>query len=375
MTKPYQICTRCVMDTSDPAIEFDSNGVCNHCRQFDRVLRPHWKPHHQGAIELHQKIDAIKQQQKNKRYDCVVGLSGGVDSSYVLYLAKEKYGLRPLAFHLDAGWNSDEAVSNIEQLVKRLDVDLYTHVLDWPSMRDLQRSFVLSGLANLDAPQDHAISSSLFQYAVKHDVPYVLSGTNIASEGILPKSWGYDAMDWTLIRDVHRRFGTQKLKRFPHTTWFRRFVLNRYISPLKIVSPLNYFDYNKEHAKAFMIDQLGWKDYGGKHHESRFTKFFQTYYLPTKFGYDKRRAHLASQIVANHLSRDAALEQLQSPPYSDNIEQDKIYFAKKLGFTVAELDRLIATPGKTHGDYRNSQDFTAQMRHTWRRLRRKGVSA
>lgn len=339
--RQYQMCRRCVMDTTDPEIIFDKNGVCSHCRRFELEMKPHWKPTPEGQRELEKVVAEIKANGHGKRYDCIIGLSGGVDSSFLAVKVVE-WGLRPLVVHVDAGWNSELAVKNIEQIVTKLHLDLITCVIDWEDMRDLHLAFLRAGLANQDVPQDHAFFAALYKYATEAGIHYVISGANYATEGVLPQSWGYDAMDATHLRAVHRKFGSRPLAQFPIVTFYKYYFYYSRIKRLKIFTPLNFISYEKKTAIKYLEDKFGWRYYGGKHYESRWTRFFQAHYLPTKFGYDKRKAHLSSLIVSGQLSREEALLELEKPLYPDNeLAEDKAFVAKKLGIEVEELERLI----------------------------------
>lgn len=344
LRREYRVCTRCVMDATDPNITFDNDGVCSHCHFFDERVTQYWFPDERGEERLQRMIAEVREYGKGKPYDSIIGLSGGVDSSYLAVKVGE-WGLRPLAVHVDAGWNSELAVKNIEQIIGKVGLDLITHVVDWEDMRELQLAFLRSNLANQDVPQDHAFFAALYHYATKNNIKYVISGSNYATESILPQSWGYDAMDATHLRAVHKRFGTRKLRSFPIVGFFDYHIYYPRIKRMTVLSPLNYIKYRKEDAIEYLEKNYGWRYYGGKHYESRWTRFFQAYYLPTKFGYDKRKAHLASLIVAGEITRDEGLRQLELPLYTENeLAEDKAFVAKKLGLTVAELDDLVAQP-------------------------------
>ena len=352
----YQICTRCVMDTTDPEIEFDADGRCSHCRRAEQMLATGWFPDASGRAMLDALAAKIREYGAGREYDCIIGVSGGVDSSYVLTVAKNLMGLRPLAVHVDAGWNSEIAVANIERLVKALDIDLFTYVVDWEEIKDLQLAFLNASVPNQDVPQDHVFFAKLYEFAIANDIRYVLTGSNLATESILPQAWGYDATDKRHIVSIHKRFGKKKLRTFPMMNLFEYRVYWPYIRRMKRFAPLNYLDYNKANAIREMEERYGWRYYGGKHYESRWTRFFQSYYLPHKFGYDKRRAHLSSMIVAGQMTREAALAELAQPPYDPHeVATEKEYVARKLGITTAELERLIALPNRTHRDYPNNE--------------------
>lgn len=339
------------MDTTDEEIHFDAAGVCNHCIDFETLQKPQILKGQSGALALGAYVDQMKAEGKGKPYDCIVGLSGGVDSCYVAHRVIE-LGLRPLAVHVDTGWNSELAVSNIERIVEKLGIDLFTTVIDWDEMRDLQLAFLKSGVANCDVPQDHAFVAVLFKLAAKKRIRWIISGHNLQTESIMPESWGYTSIDSRHLRAIHKRFGMRKLKTFPiyslleYTFWWP------YVRKLKVVKMLNFEDYQKDDAKRMLMEQYGWRDYGGKHYESRFTKFFQSYYLPTKFGFDKRRAHLASMVVSGDMTREAALQQMSSAPYApEQAREDKQFIAKKLGVGEQEFDAILAGERKTYLDY------------------------
>jgi aminotransferase len=270
---PYQMCSRCVMDTTDPEIDFDANGVCDHCRNFDLVIKPQWPSPERGKVLLARMIETLKVHGRGKTYDCIIGLSGGVDSSYCALKVAE-WGLRPLVVHVDAGWNSELAVMNIEQICRRLGFDLITHVVDWEEMRDMQLAFLRSNLANQDTPQDHAFFAALYGYAEKAGIKYVINGSNFATESILPRAWGYDAMDATLLKAIHRRFGARPRGKFPVMSFFDFYVKYPHLLKMEVLRPLNLLPYNKSDAIQTLERDLGWRYYGGKHFESRWSRFF-----------------------------------------------------------------------------------------------------
>jgi N-acetyl sugar amidotransferase len=346
------------MDTSDPEIVFDANGLCSHCVRYDSLVRTVVERANSGLRlqELSKLINQIRKAGKGKPYDCIIGLSGGVDSTYLAWLAKQ-HGLRPLAVHFDSGWNSELAVNNIEKTVKTLGLDLQTFVVDWEEMRDLQLAFFKASVANCDIPTDHAFPAVLYREAVAHRIRYVLSGSNYATEFILPTAWGYQSADLVHLRDIHRKFATVRLQNYPTMGFFAQYLWYPYVRRLKTVKLLNFVPYIKSDAKHTISRELGWRDYGGKHHESVFTRFFQSHYLPTKFGYDKRRAHLSSLINSGQSSRASALAELESPACDPaTLTQDKPFVARKLGISEREFDRLIAQPVRPHSDFA-SLDF------------------
>ena len=353
MENSYRICSRCIMDTSDPEISFNEQCLCSHCQRFDSIINPNWQRTMGNSAALNVFIDKIKRDGKGREYDCIMGLSGGVDSSFVASLVKD-YGLRPLAVHFDSGWNSELASSNIENIVNRLDIDLFTIVCDWEEMKDLQLSFFKASLPNCDIPQDHAFVAALYQTAIKKNIKYIISGHNIATESILPKEWGYTSRDLIHLKHVHKTFGKlSRLKKYPKLSFFNSSLYYPYVKGIKTINILNYIDYNKKQAKEHLIEKLGWRDYGGKHYESQFTKFFQSYYLPVKFGYDKRRAHLSSLIQTGQMDRQDALKEIESPAFDyGQISDDISYMAKKLGVSNDEFAAILKRPNKTHRDYK-----------------------
>lgn len=353
----YQICTRCVMDTSDPEITFDAAGVCMHCQKYDNTMKAELEAAQAGQLEgqLAAIIEKMKQDGKGRSYDAIMGISGGVDSSYVAWLFAQK-GLRVLAVHCDSGWNSELAVANIENIVKRLGFDLHTHVIDWEEMRDLQLAFFKAGLANCDIPQDHAFMAVLYAAAQKHGIRYILSGANLSTESILPWSWGYNALDVRHLKAVHKRFGKVPLKTYPILPFWKRYFLYPAIYKMRFVRALNMVPYYKDQAKKIITEELGWRDYGGKHYESIFTKFFQSYYLPVKFGFDKRRAHYSSLIVSGQMTREDAMKEMEKLSYdATTIDADKEFMAKKLGVSVAEFESILAQPPKHYTDYPSNE--------------------
>lgn len=355
----YQICSRCVMDTSDPEIVFDEHGVCNHCKGAKEKLRE--------VEEKRKNFDGdafsaeVKAAGKGKKYDCIVGISGGVDSCYVMYLAK-KMGLRPLAVHFDNGWDSELAVQNIKRLLEKLEIDLYTYVVDWQEFRSLQLAFFRASTPDCEIPTDHMVYPVLGMMAHKYKCKYIITGHNNASESILPQSWSQGHFDWRYIRSVYRIHGegSGKLKTFPH---FDRPDYDYFVRKFVWFNILDYIDYNKDEAKKFLQENYGWRDYGGKHYESFYTKFYQTYILPVKFGYDKRRMHLSSLIVAGQLSRDEALETLETLPYDEKtIERDIEYFLEKMQISREEFDRIMKEKPLRFQDYpNNTNDLTGRL--------------
>jgi N-acetyl sugar amidotransferase len=354
--RPYQICANCIMDTSDAKIVFDARGWCDYCNNFHRNIRPIWHTDERGARALDQLTAEIRRAGRGRDHDCVIGVSGGVDSSYVAYLAREVMGLRPLMLHVDAGWNSQQAVHNIERLVDGLGLDLHTEVVDWREMQDLQLAFFKAQVPHLDTPQDHAFFAGLYNFAAKHRVRYILTGANYSTECVRePLEWHYHASDLRQLLDIHRRFGSRPLERFPTADIFTYKLYYRFVRGVRVGKPLNFVPYIKEDAMQLLVDRYGWQRYAHKHYESRFTRFYEGYWLPTKFGYDKRRAHFSSLILTGQLSRDEALHRISLPAYdAETIAHDFEYVATKLDISVDELRALMDGPNRTYRDYRNS---------------------
>lgn len=353
--RSYQRCTRCVMDTTDSKIAFDADGVCDHCRNFDKNIKPYWKPNENRMDELLALAEKIRKSGAGNDYDCILGLSGGADSSYLAYIAKEVMHLRPLIFVVDTGWNLNVAVENIEKIVKGLDLDMYTEVVNWKEMSDLQLAFFKAQISSQDFPQDHAIFASLYNYAVKHHIKYVLTGSNNATEFIRPPvEWIY-LNDLKMAKDIHKKFGKRPLRTFPTCGMLKYKLLYRYIYGMKRVYPLDYVVYNKSDVEEMLHERYGWTRYENKHYENVFTRFFEGYYLPHKFGFDTRKNVFSNQILVGTMTREEALDLLEKPPYDpDAMEQDKEYVAKKLGITIKEFEEIIEGENKTPIDYKNS---------------------
>lgn len=353
--RPYQRCTRCVMDTTDSKIVFDEDGVCDHCRNFDKNIKPFWNAHEENTDELMELAAKIRKAGEGKEYDCILGLSGGADSSYLAYIAKEVMHIRPLIFVVDTGWNLNVAVENIEKIVKGLDLDMYTEVINWKEMSDLQLSFFKAQISSQDFPQDHAIFAGLYNYAVKHHIKYVLTGSNSATEFIRPPvEWLY-LNDLRMAKDIHKKYGKRPLTTFPTCGMLKYRILYRYFYGMKRVYPLDYVVYNKSEVEKMLHEKYGWMRYENKYYENVFTRFFEGYYLPHKFGFDTRKNVYSNQILAGTMKRDEALELLKKPSYDpDLMEQDKEYIAKKLGISTEEFDEIIAGENKTPLDYKNS---------------------
>ena len=346
------------MDTSDPGITFDERGWCDYCRNYHKSILPHWHPDEQGGKELARISDHIRRESKGRTHECIIGLSGGPDSSYATYVAKEVMGLNPLIYHVDAGWDNQQAVSNIEKMVNGLNLDLFTEVIDWEEMKDLQVAFLKSQIPDQDYPQDMAFFSGLYRFAKKNKIKYILTGANYSTECVRePEEWGaYVGIDRRLVNDIHGRFGKIPLRTFPITDVFEYKVYYRYFLGMKIVTPLNFVPYVKKDAEKAMAAKFGWQGFVHKHHESRFTIFYESYWLPRKFGYDKRRAHFSSLILTNQMSRGEALDRIASPEVDElTLEHEFEYVANKLGLSVEELRQIFEGKNKTFADYKNKK--------------------
>lgn len=351
----YQVCTRCVMDTTDPEIVFNSQGVCNHCIKFDEITSKNWFPTKEGEQKLAAIFASMKHENRNKDYDCILGLSGGVDSSY-LALKLFDAGIRPLVVHVDGGWNSELAVQNIENIVNYCGWHLHTIVIDWEEMRDLQLAYMKSGIANQDVPQDHAFFASLYHFAIKFNIKNVIGGGNIATECIFPDAWHWSAMDADNLHAIHKKFGKVKLKKFKTIGFWDLYFYYPFIRKMKTLRPLNYMPYIKSEALIELKERIGYKEYAKKHGESVFTKFFQNYYLPMKYNFDKRRPHLSSMIVTGQLTREDALKDLEKPLYDEKeLVFDKEYVAKKLGVSNAEFEEILKAPPHSYKDFNNME--------------------
>ena len=355
----YQICKNCVMDTTDSKITFNNEGICDHCQTFYKDIKTKWDTGEKGHNKLLKIVAKIKKEGKNKDFDCIMGMSGGIDSSYLLYMMKEKYDLRPLVFHVDAGWNSQIAVNNIERLVDGLGLDLYTEVIDWEEMKDLQLSYFKSGVPHIDSPQDHSFFATMYKFASKHKIKTILTGGNYSTECIRnPLEWMYYQSDSIQLRDIHRQFGTVSLNNFPITNILWHKIYLPYFKRIKTIRPLDYIPYIKEDAMNLLVDKFGYQEYPQKHFESRFTRFYESYWLPKRFGYDTRKVQYSSLIVTNQMTRDEALNKLKELPYDkDSIKNDFEYVSNKLSISVDELQQYMDMPKKTYKDYKSQESI------------------
>jgi N-acetyl sugar amidotransferase len=349
-TLGYQICAKCVMDTTDPDIEFNPSGVCNHCTEYEDTAARATVPENRREPLLKELVRRIRVAGRRAQYDCVIGVSGGVDSTYVAYVVKN-LGLRPLAVHFDNGWDSELAVANIARTLATLNIDLFTYVVDWEEFKDLQLAFLRASVINAEIPTDHGIVATLYEAARAHNIKYILTGRNLATEGVLPKSWVYNNRDLRQIKAIHRRYGSSRLRTFP-TIGVPLSLLYTYWHGIHSVPLLNYIRYDKSEARKILKEKLGWVNYGAKHHESTYTLFYQAYILPRKFGIDKRRAHLSSLVCSGQITREQALDELTRPICPPNkLNEYKNYVMGKLGLSEAEFESIMVSPVRSFRDY------------------------
>ena len=353
--KKYQICTKTIMDTSDPTITFNEKGESDYYTNYIETIKPNWHTDERGHKKLMEVAKKIKKDGENRDFDCIMGLSGGLDSSYSAYIVKEIMGLRPLIFHVDAGWNTDKAVGNIEKLVNGLELDLYTEVINWEEMKDLQVSFLKSQIADQDLPQDYAFFSALYKFAKKNKIKYVLTGGNYSTECCRePEEWGgFPGIDTLLVKDIHSRFGKKPLKTFPLVDILKYKIYYKYILGMQVFQPLNSVPYIKKDVESFLHQKYGWEPFQHKHHESRFTRFYEDFWLPRKFGYQKRRAHFSSLILTDQMTREEALERVSKPELSEEfLNKEFEYVADKLDLTKDELQAIFVGENKTFRNYK-----------------------
>jgi N-acetyl sugar amidotransferase len=361
------------MDTCvDTKIHFDENGICNHCHRYDELLSTRVVSGEERTCALNKLVYKIQKSGKRHDYDCIIGVSGGVDSTYVAYLVKE-LGLRPLAVHFDNGWNSELAVKNVERVMKKLDIDLFTYVVDWEEFRSLQVAFLNASTPDGEIPTDHAIFALLWREAAKRNIKYIISGMNFTTESISVPEWSYGHSDWRYIKNVYSRFGSAKLKTYPRFSFAYLFYVN-ILRRIRTVSILNYVNYNKDEVMTLLQNKLGWEYYGGKHHESIYTRFYQGYVLPRKFGIDKRYGHCSDLINAGQMTREDALKEVKEAPYPKEVQQqDLIYVAKKMRLSIDEFSEIMKAPVKSFRDYKHSYDIVQFLRRTVNRLRGAGL--
>jgi len=358
MKRPYQICNKTIMDTSDPDIVFDECGVSDYYHNFQNNIIPNWYTDERGYKQLMEIAEKIKKEGREKDFDCIIGLSGGLDSSFTAYVAKEIMGIRPLLFHVDAGWNTDKAVGNIEKLCNGLGLELFTEVINWEEMKDLQSAYFKSQVPGQDAPQDIAFFSGMYKFARKHKIKYVLTGANYSTECCKePPAWGaYPGIDKLLVKDIYKKFGNNKLRTFPVLDILEYKVLYQVIFGMKVIKPLNLVPYIKKDAEELLFSKFGWEKFQHKHHESRFTRFYEDFWLPQKFGFEKRRAHFSSLILTGQMTRDEAIDRISKPELDEKTLKNEFdYVAHKLDFAVDELQKIFEGPNKTFRDYKNKR--------------------
>ncbi len=357
MRQDIQICTKCVMDTTDSKIIFDQNGVCDHCKIYFSDILPIWQKGENRGEELEEIVSNIKESNKGEDFDCIMGMSGGIDSSYLLYSMVENYGMRPLVFHVDAGWNSQIAVNNIERLVDGLGLDLYTEVINWEEIKDLQLAYFKSGVPHIDTPQDHAFFATMYKFASDNNIKHILTGGNYSTECVRnPLEWMYYQSDSTQLRDIHRQFGTIPLDSYPITSiiWHKFYL--PYFRGIKLIRPLDYIPYDKGKAMNLLMKNFGYQEYPQKHFESRFTRFYESYWLPERFGYDTRKVQYSSLILTGQMERHEAIEKLKKPAYhKETIQQEFEYVSNKLGISKQELQSFFSAPQKTYKDYKSQK--------------------
>ena len=367
----YRICNRCVLDTSDPEITFDEKGNCNHCNSYFEKIKYLSYQGEKSDKELAALVAEIKEAGKNNEYDCLVGVSGGIDSSYVAYLVK-KLGLRPLAWHLDNGWNSDQAVKNIRGICSKLGIDYVSHVLDWEEFKDIQLSVLKSGITEVEIPTDIAILGAAHKIAAENKIKYIISGGNFATEGLLPEKWFYNPKDEKLLRAIQKRFGTKPIKSFPFFN-YKKEMYYKFVKGIKMKYILNLVPFSKDGAMKTLESELDWQYYGGKHYESKYTGFVQSYIQPVKFNVDYRRATFSTQICAGTMTREEALKELEKPSYNpDKIEYEMEYIAKKFGITLEQFKEIMDAPPVSYKEYPNDEKKLNFIYNTYKKL--KGIS-
>lgn len=366
--KTYQQCTRCVMDTTDPDISFDTKGQCNHCNMYFNNIQQDTYDGERSDAQLKEIVTRIQAAGKGKAYDCLVGISGGVDSCYTAYLCKE-LGLRPLLLHLDNGWDSEIAVKNIRTIAKKLGLDYQSYVMDWEEFKQIQLAFLRSSIVDIEMPTDIAIPAALYEVASKHGIKYLISGGNYTSEGILPRQWGYHVMkDMKLYKHIVSKYGKTKRKKTPAIGLIGE-AYYKFVKGIRTIYLLNYVPYNKDEARAFMERELGWENYGGKHYESRYTGFWQSYMLPVKWNIDYRKATYSTQICAGQLTREQALKGLETLSYkAEKVQEDKLFICKKFGITEADFDQIMQEKPLTYKAFPNEEARIERMYRMYRKL-------
>ena len=368
-----KVCSRCIMDNSDPEISFDENNICNHCSRYDEILASRININDKEK-KLNGLVTRIKNTGKTKDYDCIIGVSGGVDSTYVAYLCK-KFGLNPLAIHFDNGWNSELSVNNIENCLDILGIDLITYVIEWDYFKEIQLAFLKSSTPDGEIPTDHAINALLFDEAKKRGIKYIINGMNFATESMNVKRWSYGHSDWRYIKHIIKKYSNIKnFKKYPHFS-LPSLIWNILWHRIKVVSILNYINYDKEEAMSKIKKELKWVYYGGKHYESIYTRFYQGYFLPTKFKIDKRRGHYSDLIRSGQINRKKALEHLQKDPYpNDSLKNEDIEFVKKkLNLSNDEFKEILVMKKKSFRDFPNNNHIITNLKKILNLLRKKNM--
>ena len=353
----YQICKKTVMDTSDPDIKFDDEGLSNHYLNFQKKIKPYWNPNEQSIKNLYKKINQIKLESKSKDYSCILGLSGGIDSSYLLHILVNDFNIKPLVFHVDAGWNSEEATHNINSLVNKLNLDLYTEVIDWDEMKNFQIALLKSGVPHIDIPQDMAFISMLYKFANKYNIKYIMNGGNVSSESVLmPLKYFYWGTDMLQVKDILNKFGSSEMKTYPFISIYYHKIFLRYFKGIKVLKPLNSINYQVSEAIKILKEKYDFRTYSQKHFESKFTKFYEGYWLPKRFQYDVRRNQYSSLILSGQMKRETAIQNLKTPPLSYLETKNEIeYVSNKLEISIEELSSFLELPKKYYWDYKNQK--------------------
>jgi len=375
MINTYKQCRRCILNGNDSkGISFDDSGLCNNCQQFDEKWQHIPKNQHESDLLIKPVIKRVKQDGEGRKYDCIIGVSGGVDSTYIAMLVKEM-GLRPLAVHFDNGWNSELAVKNIEKIVSKLEIDLFTYVINWEDFKRLQLAYLRASVVDIEALTDHAIFGAIYKIAYEHDIKYIFSGSNVATEGFLPGDWVHNKNDFMNIKSIFKRYGNGKVSTYPFVDKSMRKKIAKY--NIEVVSILDMIPFNIEQAKIDIHEKLDWTSYEGKHFESIFTRFYQGYILPRKFGIDKRKAHLSNLICSGQMTREQALQEMNKVIYSESqIQEDLEFVTKKLGLSISEFEEIMALPVRSHSDFDVEGSFFSHypifkpLRPLWRKYKK-----
>ena len=355
----YKICKHTVIDSSFPGVTFDDEGISDLYWDFQKTIKPYWNPNSKTFDDLGKIIDKIKLDGKNNDYDCLLGISGGIDSSYLLHTVVNDFNLRPLVFHVDGGWNSEEAVHNIDSLINNLNLDLFTEVIDWGEMRNFQLSLFKSGVPHLDIPQDMAFISTLYKFANKYKIKYIMNGGNVSTECITtPFKYFYWGTDMTQIRDILKKYGEIEMKTYPFTSIYYHKIYLRYFKNIKVVKPLNFVNFRLSEAVKTLTEKYNFKTYKQKHFDSKFTKFYEGYWLPERFNYDVRRNQFSSLIITDQMKRDDAINKLSKPSLDSlEIKKEFEYICNKLEISNSELSSYFKLPKKYYWDYKNEKSF------------------